>query len=204
MFLIAQNRRFIKMIVKICVNLVSIMKSAAIALMLLPAALSAQEGAGGNGSGQATGLLTLSVIGAELSLVLNVPSAEIVGFADAAENDDDRAQVATAMSQLSEPLEIFSPPPEAGCMTSSANVTLSGEAFAQNTTGASDRRSRTSFRAEYMVQCQSIDDLNSISFTYFQRFEHAQSLTVRVDSNDASQIHEVNRASPLLGLSLSR
>ncbi len=180
------------------------MKCAVFALFLCLAALQAHAT-----ELRPQGSKTLGIVfsDTEFSLSLAVPGSEIVGFGRPAENDDERALVAVAISDLSKPLELFVVPDAAGCFTTSANVTLSGESLGQEdgATGSSDQpltnSEHTEFQAEYIVQCQDLGALDRIEFAYFDRFEGTDKLTVQIEKAGAVRAFEVTRATPLLDLS---
>lgn len=145
--------------------------------------------------------MVISFAETEFALSLEVPRANIVGFGHAAENEDERAAVAVAISELSEPLGLFEVSPEAGCMTASANVAIVGDAFGQdeNQVGAA-AMDQTKFHADYLVQCQDIVSVSSIRFAYFDRFAKAQRLEVELISAAGTQNYTMERAAPVLTL----
>ncbi len=177
------------------------MKCAAILLALIPVAPLAQGLTAINAHSHGAGRMTISFVETGFSLSLEVPGADIVGFEHTAENEDERAEVAAAISDLSKPLEIFEVAPEAGCMTATANVALVGDVFAQDEGQASDNAvHHTEFQADYLVQCQELLLVEYIRFTYFERFTRAERLFVELMSSDEIQNHTIERAAPLLKL----
>lgn len=172
------------------------MRNAVIALTFLPATLAAQGAISSGAHVHGTGLLSFDMSQSEIALTLRAPGADIVGFEQPAENEDDRAQVATAISDLSKPLEIFVFPEDAGCATLSANVALVGDAFLQQQDSGAE--AHTEFQADFLVQCQNIEAVNAVEFLYFQRFENARKLRVQLTSGTASREVEVSRDMPVL------
>lgn len=156
---------------------------------------------------QGTGQLGIQFAGAEFSLSLSVPSADIVDFEGQAVTDEDRAMVAAAVYDLSKPLELFVLPEEAGCFTESANVALTSEGLAEQMTvsesevESNEDPEHSEFRADYVVQCQDIAALTTIEFAYFNRFERAQRLQIDIAVSDELHSFEVTRATPLIDLS---
>ncbi|WP_170410023.1 ZrgA family zinc uptake protein [Ruegeria atlantica] len=174
-------------------------KFAAIALILFPVmALSqAQDSVHEHG----TGYVDIAFADQTFSLSLTVPAADIIGFEGPAESDDDRAKVAVAISDLSKPLGLFVLPEEAGCFTASANVTLSGERLGQDSTEqAADEDQHSEFLADYLIQCEDITASDNIRFAYFDRFENAQKLIVRVARSGESRTYDVTRSHPELSM----
>lgn len=156
-----------------------------------------------------TGTLHIAFSGAEYALSLVSPGFDVVGFEHAAANDDDRTSVAVAISDLSKPLELFLVPDQAGCFTMSANVTLvadsaAGDAVSTTQQSAPDASGHSEFQAEYVIQCQDIGALDTIEFAYFDRFERAEKLDIRVERAGDEQRFEVTREQRLLDLSALR
>ncbi|WP_170328566.1 ZrgA family zinc uptake protein [Ruegeria arenilitoris] len=177
------------------------MRSAALALTLIPAVALSQTQAGIEHE-HGTGHLEIAISGAELSLSLAVPAADIIGFERPAQTDEDRTLVAGAISVLSKPLELFVLPEDAECFTAAANVTLLAEGLGPeaDVASASDQDQHTEFQADYQIQCQTIDMVEAIGFAYFERFPNAQKLTVKVDRSGEIQMHELTRSMPNLPL----
>ncbi|WP_170763771.1 ZrgA family zinc uptake protein [Ruegeria lacuscaerulensis] len=173
------------------------MKSAALALLLIPAGVLAQAGhLDEHGAGQ------LDVVYSDTSLTLSLvaPGSDIVGLDGPAETDDERALVAIAISDLSNPLELFALTDEAGCFTTSSNVTFSGRGLRTESSNesAADRENHAEFQADYQVQCQDIDAIESIQFIYFDRFPKAEKLIVHVDGFGHTRSQDITRAAPKL------
>ncbi|CUK09672.1 hypothetical protein RUE5091_03208 [Ruegeria denitrificans] len=172
------------------------MKRAAFALPLISAiALSqahsvvAQE--------HTSGHLNIVFSEAEFTLSLALPVVEILGTNKLVENDESRASVAVAISDLSKPLELFIVTEEAECFTAMANVTLSAIGLGQNTdTTGSGGDDSNEFQAEYLIQCENIEVIETIRFAYFDRFPSVETLAVQVDRAGQSSTHDVTRAAP--------
>ncbi|WP_255353517.1 DUF2796 domain-containing protein [Ruegeria sp. ANG-R] len=147
------------------------------------------------------GRMTISFEETGFALTLEVPGVDIVGFEHTAENEDERADVAVAISDLSRPLAIFEVPSEAGCMTATANVALVGDVFVHDQAQSSDDAAHhTEFQADYLLQCQEIALVTSIRFAYFDRFSRAERLVVELMSPDGVQNLTVERENPVLNL----
>lgn len=176
------------------------MKYATAFLFLVPVALMAQNAESSSAHIHGDGQLGLVLSENEIAMALEVPGQDIVGFEHPAENEEDRARVADAISDLSKPLAIFELPPEAGCVTASANVALVGDPFGQEETTESHAAQHSEFQADYLLQCEDIGAMTSIRFTYFERFTDARQLTVRLSSASGTQEVLVQRETPFLTL----
>lgn len=177
------------------------MKPGVLAFLLLSIAFVAQDARGSDAPERASGRLEISVDGSALSLQLELPGAEIL---DANSEVDDQSQVSNAISDLSEPLELFVPPEAAACVTASANVALVGDGFGQLSAGASqtsDGGAETrELHAHYLIQCQNAEALAHLDLLYFERFENTASLTVTLRASQGDRVIEVERSTPLLRL----
>ncbi len=178
-----------------------LMKCAVLAMSLLPAALAAQATQVTTPDHRDAGRLDVVLSQTGFSLKLKVPTVDVVGFEAPISNDDERAKVAIAMSELSKPLDLFVVPLEAGCFTTSANVILMHQIVDQNDTGRASSGSPTDeshaeFQADYVVQCQDMSALDRFDFAYFDRFSGSETLTVRIKADGTEQTREATRAAP--------
>ncbi|WP_172677895.1 DUF2796 domain-containing protein [Ruegeria sp. 6PALISEP08] len=173
-------------------------------MSLFPAVLAAQATQIVTPHNHGSGQLDFVLSETGFSLTLKVPSMDIVGFEAPAASDDERTQVAIAISELSKPLNLFVVPSEAMCFTTSANVILTHEITDQGTAGDASKgvsdESHAEFQADYVIQCQDLSAVNSLDLAYFERFSGTEKLTVRIASNGTTQFHETTRATPRLSL----
>ncbi len=174
------------------------MKSAAIALSILSVALTAQNAWSFETHTHGIGRLSVEVTDTAFRLVLQVPGTDVVGFEQTAESEEERARIASAISDLSKPMDLFVIPPEASCATLSANVALVGDAFRPQDNSTPE--AHTEFHADYLVQCEDISAANAIDFAYFERFEGAFKLQVHLTSATGEYDYEVERTAPMLTL----
>lgn len=165
----------------------------ALAFCVFFIALGAQNSSAFAEKAQQPATLGIVFSDAEYALSLIVPAADIVGFEHPPADADEQAQVAVAISDLSQPLALFVVNPEAGCMAVSANVTLVGSEANLN--------GRAEFQAEYAISCPEIGALGEMRFDYFDRFISAERLRVQIMSATGSHTVEVTRETPLADLS---
>ena len=132
---------------------------------------------------------------------LSVPVTEILGLEQTLENDKTRTSVAVAVSDLSEPLKLFVVPDKAECFTATANVALSAVGLGQVTDNGQDSGgNRNDFQAEYLIQCQNIQAVETMHFAYFDHFPKAEKLVVQVDRSGQRSSQELTRTAPDLSL----
>jgi hypothetical protein len=144
--------------------------------------------AGAHQHGQ--GRLNIAIEGSTVSIGLDVPAADIVGFEHAAKSKAELALVESAKAKLADPLALFETPPAAGCTMQDTKVEI--EAAAGN-----DHRD---FNAEYTLICNDIAKLTAIEFRYFSAFKGAQTLEGTLISQNGQAKFTVTRKAPRLDL----
>ena len=177
--------------------------------VLLPVSIHAEEGhreLGAHVHGHGT--LDVAVEDNKVSMELEVPGMDIVGFEHAASSDDQKAKVEAAKALLQKPLDIFALPPAAGCKVASADVAIEPEHHHDGDDhDAKDadhdehgHEGHNQFHASYTLECTSPSELASIGFGYFKDFGGAQSLTVNIVTAKGQNQYEVTRDKPVLDL----
>jgi len=160
------------------------------------------------------GTLDLAVEDQRMSLELEVPGMDIVGFEHAAQSDEQKAAVANATSLLQRPLDIFVLPAAAGCRVASAEVALQPEHEHDDDDAGHDHAAHegagdhdhdghaghNQFHATYSIDCADPAALTAITFNYFKLFAGAQALTVNVATAKGQSKYEVSRDKPTLDL----
>jgi Protein of unknown function (DUF2796) len=150
------------------------------------------------------GTLNIAIEGVRVSMELDVPAADIVGFEHAATSTAQRTAIENAKHQLSAPLSLFSMPAGAGCSIKEANVKIEG---AEETKGAAAVKAKPSgaeqhsdFNADYALECTSIDKLTFIEFPYFKTYPRAEALEVNLVTAKGQSKFEVTRNKPRIDL----
>jgi len=164
------------------------------------------------------GTLNIAVEKARISLELEVPGMDIVGFEHAAASKDDKAAVDKASKTLGEPLKLFKVPEAAGCKVAEAKVNVEAEhedgdkdhdAKSEEKGGEHAKgehgdheaeEGHNAFHVTYVLECAKPAALASIGFDYFKSFAGAQKLTVNVVTEKAQNKYEVSRDKPTLDL----
>jgi hypothetical protein len=146
------------------------------------------------------GTLNVAIEGKRVSMELEAPGADIVGFEHAAKTRPQKAAVEKAKKDLLAPRTLFKFPAAAGCTVSAATVELEdggdGDAKAK---GDSDH-AHSEFHAQYTFDCQVPASLTSIEFAYFRVFAGAQRLDVSVITPKGQTKLEASRAKPRIDL----
>jgi hypothetical protein len=164
------------------------------------------------------GTLNIAIDDKAVSMELEVPGMDIVGFEHATSTDDQKTAVEKAKAQLAKPLGVFSLPAAAGCSVAEAKVAIEAEHHhdgddddhdADHKDGAKDDHDKSGhdehaghneFRATYAFDCTAPAELTTINFDYFALFAGAHDLTVSVVTAKGQSKYEVSRDKPTLNL----
>jgi hypothetical protein len=171
------------------------------------------------------GTLNIAVEGSRVSMELEVPGMDIVGFEHSATTAEQKATVDKANALLAEPLSLFKVPASAGCRVAEAKVAIEPEhehehedadedhaAASSGTEGAEPaneeheehehegHEGHNQFHVTYALDCAKPANLTSIAFDYFKSFAGAHDLTVNVVTAKAQNTYEVSRDKPALDL----
>jgi len=151
------------------------------------------------------GTLNIAVEDKRVSMELEVPGMDIVGFEHAASTEDQKAIVDKAKAELAKPLTVFKLPTAAGCTVADANVAIEAEHHHEHEDAAADHdhdehAGHNEFHVTYALDCAEPTNLTSITFDYFKMFAGAHDLTVNVVTAKAQSKYEVSRDNPDLDL----
>jgi hypothetical protein len=149
------------------------------------------------------GNLNIAVEGNKVSMELEVPGADIVGFEHAAKTDREKAAVEAAKTQLASPLTLFALPAAAACRVTEATVEVEiGEHDhgAKADASAAKDGGHSEFHAQYALECAAPTKITGIEFGFFRAFAGAQRLDVNVITPKGQSKFEVTRAGPSLSL----
>jgi hypothetical protein len=155
------------------------------------------------------GTLDVAIEGNKISLALEAPGADIVGFEHEAASEGDKAALKAAEARLADPLALFRLPVSAGCALDKADVKLEAEDHDDDHDHAGHddhdhdghvEHHHAEFHADYVLTCKDAGALTGIAFDYFKAFAGAQSLTVNVAAAKGQASYEVSRDRPQLDL----
>ena len=163
------------------------------------------------------GTLNIAIDDKAVSMELEVPGMDIVGFEHATSTDDQKAAVEKAKAQLAKPLGVFSLPAAAGCSVAEAKVAVEAEHHHDGDDddhdapqgwregrprpgGHDERAGHNQFHATYALDCTTPAELTTINFDYFALFAGAHDLTVNVVTAKGQSKYEVSRGKPTLDL----
>lgn len=124
--------------------------------------------------------LAVAVDGPTLTLMLESPADNLLGFEHAPRNDSERAAVTQLKETLNRPAELFVPTPEAGCALSGTQLAsalfAAGHPHAHDAHGAE----HTDVKAEYVFHCAQPGELDGLEARLFDRFEGLGKLKAEV------------------------
>jgi hypothetical protein len=177
----------------------TIILTAAIGAAALPALAEDRREAGAHEHGH--GQLDIAIEGRQVSMALDVPAADIVGFEHEAKTKDQKAKVAAAKKTLADPLKVFAVPADAGCKLANAKVEFGSEkghdhGHKHKEDGGKAEAEHSEIRAEYTLDCAAPEKITGIEFKYFELFSGAEELDVNVASDKGQTKYEVTRKKP--------
>jgi len=133
-----------------------------------------------------SGNFNIAIEGHKVSMELESPGADIVGFEYKATTDKQKAAVASAQTRLKDIANVVGLPGAAGCKLESSTVKLNIESGDKKT-------SHSEFHSEYVMTCSAPHKLVEITFPYFKNFKGAQELEVSVAGPKSQKKFEVER-----------
>lgn len=156
------------------------------------------------------GTFTIAVDGTRLQLELDAPGHDIIGFEHAATSDADKRKLAEAGKVMSDPLKLFVVPESAGCKVVSAKAGLEDEhehdEAAAKEAGHDEHgeehegHHHSDFSASYELECAKPENIDGMTFKYFDAFPGAQELDVKIATPKGQTQQLVTRAKPQLSL----
>ncbi len=149
-----------------------------------------QLGAHEHGSGK----LNVAIEGKTVSIELEVPAYNIVGFEHAAETKAQKAALKDAMKKLAAPTKLFVVNAEAGCKRTASKIETVGAIGDDDHHGHSHghdhgnkkkasgdaEETHSEFRATYTLTCAAPDKIEAITFGFFDTFKRSEELDVSV------------------------
>ena len=154
------------------------------------------------------GTLNIAIEGTRVSMELEAPGADIVGFEHAARTGRQKTQLEQAKKQLLAPQTLFKFPDAAGCVVAGASVDIESDEHEHEASGgaqkkhddAAEERSHSNFHGQYSFTCNAPTAITAVDFGYFRAFAGAQKLEVNVITSKGQTAFEVTRAKPRIDL----
>lgn len=164
------------------------------------------------------GTVNIAIENTRVSIELEAPGMDIVGFEHEANSTDQKAALAKSKAQLADPLSLFKVPAAAKCKLAEAKTEIETEAEHDHDHGAEkgdenaehdhdgdghdhvDHAGHTTFHVTYAIDCAVPEKLTSITFDYFNVFAGAKELDVSIVTARAQNKFEMTREKPVLDL----
>ena len=158
------------------------------------------------------GTLNIAIEAGRISMELEAPGVDIVGFEHAAKTARQKAALENAKKQLLAPQSLFKFPRAAGCLVADAKVDIEREEHEHDQgtephaeqhkaeAAAAEEKGHSNFHAEYAFTCNAPTSITAVEFGYFQAFAGAQKLEVNVITPKGQTKFEVSRAKPRIDL----
>jgi hypothetical protein len=156
------------------------------------------------------GRLNIAIEDKTVSIELEAPGADIVGFEHEAATRAQRAAIEKAKATLAAGLSLFTPAAEAACTQKASKVSIEAEHEHEHEHHAEGAKSdaeeeaadhhHSEFHAEYAFKCASPGRLTSMTFDYFKAFPSAEALDISLISPKGQSSTEVTRDKPRLDL----
>lgn len=166
------------------------------------------------------GTLNIAVETTRVSIELEAPGMDIVGFEHEASSAEQKAAVTKAKGALGDPLSLFKLPAAASCKLAEAKTEVEAEGAHDHDHDHGDKDDKhadhdhdhddgddhdghaghTAFHVTYAIDCAKPENLTSITFDYFKAFAGAKALDVSVVTDKAQNKFEVTREKPVLDL----
>lgn len=154
------------------------------------------------------GRLNIAIEGKRVSMELEVPGADIVGFEHEASTAEQKATVKKAKATLADALSLFQLPAAASCTLADAKVVIHAEeqeheeADHEEAAGHKDEEEHhhSEFHVTYAIDCSAPEQLTEIDFKYFDAFAGAQELDINLVTEKGQTHYEVKRGQPKLEL----
>ncbi|MGI9405107.1 MAG: DUF2796 domain-containing protein [Hyphomicrobiaceae bacterium] len=154
--------------------------------------------------------LNIGVEGQTVTMELEAPGADIVGFEHRAASDADKAKIEAARAALAKPLELFRLSPDAECRLDTRAVELEVEHSGSEEHGEhatekhvdhdEEKAGHAEFHATYVMKCAKPHALTGITFKFFEVFAGAEELEVNIVTAKGQHRFEVERDQPVLNL----
>ena len=140
-----------------------------------------------------------------ISMTLESPGADIVGFEHEARTAEEKTAVTEALKQLSNPMFVIQLPESASCKVIQASSEVTSKNGDDSHADHEDHNEHESeahgsFIAEYQLECANVAVIDFITFVYFGHFRNAQSLMVVLIDKNGQHRHKINRDIPILYL----
>lgn len=157
------------------------------------------------------GSFNIAIEGKRVSMELESPGADIVGFEHKARTDAQKAAVAAAKKTLAGLVNVVGLPAAAGCKLTEVEVELEIEDDDHDDHKKDDHKkeakakdeaekSHSEFHVEYDLTCNDPGKITELTFPYFDSFKGAEELEVSIVGPKSQKKFEVDRKNAKISL----
>jgi len=125
-------------------------------------------------------LLDVAIDGTTLSLHLDTPLDNLVGFEHAAYNPAQKAALDKMVAQLNRPLELFIPTPSAECTPQKPNLVSAVLEPAKKAAAAPHGHVHADMDADFVFQCKQPQNLQGMEVRLIPVFPRTHKVTVQI------------------------
>lgn len=147
-----------------------------------------------------TGRLNIVIENNKVSLELDTPAHDIVGFEHAPKTPELTAVVEHAIAKLKNAASIFRMSAEAGCTLAKAEAGLEQPDASAPAAEEVKSEEHANFNGAFEFECTTIGKLNSIDLGYFAAFPEASKLDIMIVTAKDQVTREATRDAPRLDL----
>lgn len=137
------------------------------------------------------GVSTLKIAqeGNKVTLELEAPGDDIVGFEYEPKNEAEKASVEAALTKLRKPEALFSMPSAAGCSVAESEAEFETS------------KDHAGFHVTWSLKCQTIIKANSLQVRFFDAFPNAREIEVEAIGSIGQMSAEVEKGTTSVDLS---
>ena len=162
------------------------------------------------------GSLGIAVEGRRVTMELEVPGADVVGFEHEAKTAEQKKTVEKARTALTKPLLLFKLPAGAKCRVVDNTVEMEsghddhdhdkahkpkdGKPVDAGHDHDEDAHHHSEVRATFTLECAAPEQITRIEFDYFKTFPAAQELDVQIVTPKGQYQYDVSRDKPAIDL----
>ena len=150
-----------------------------------------EAGAHVHGSGK----LDIVIESTKLSIGLDTPAADIIGFEHAPKTPEQKAKLDEAIAKLQDAGGIFKTTADAGCRLTKAEAGLE-----QPDPKEAKASEHADFNGTFEFDCAAIGKLTAIDLGYFAAFPAASKLAITIVTGKAQTTREASKAKPRIDL----
>jgi hypothetical protein len=134
--------------------------------------------------------LNIAIEGTKVTIELEAPGNDIVGFEKEAKTDKQKAAVEAAKTKLAAPLELFVMPAAAGCTAAKPGAIE----IKYGKAGHSE------FEGKYELTCTAPDKIADLDLAFFKAFPKAERMTVTLISGKGQKQFKATPKKPTISL----